>query len=82
MLVSYYEHQAYISLTVRIFTIQLKIENGVSTKISMAETAINFGSVEIKDISFLDDRSLLVLCVYSGELGYWICIQSELTFHR
>ncbi len=64
------------------FSIQMKIENGVSTKISMAETAINFGSIEINDISFLDDRSLLVLSVPSGKLDSQICVQSKLTFHR
>lgn len=52
---------------VRIFSVQMQVENGISTKRSMVETAIRFEDMEVRDLAFLDDRSLLVLHATEGK---------------
>jgi hypothetical protein len=48
----------------------MQVENGISTKRSMVETAIKFENMEIKDMAFFNDRSLLVLHVSEGKYHF------------
>jgi hypothetical protein len=48
----------------------MQVQNGVSSKRTMAETAIRFENTEIKDIAFLNDRSLFVLHVSEGKYRF------------
>lgn len=51
---------------VRLLSIEMRIENGISTKTSIEETSIMFDDADIKDIAFLDNYNLLVLCGLKG----------------
>ena len=48
----------------------MQVENGISTKESMVETAVGSENAEIKDIAFLNDRSLLLLRVSEGKCRF------------
>jgi hypothetical protein len=45
----------------------MQVENGISTKRSMVETAIKLENMEVRDIAFLDDHGLLVLQTPQGK---------------
>jgi hypothetical protein len=54
-------------LTVNIFSIQLLIENGISTQTSLYKITIDFDDVRILSLAFLDDQNLLVLAATNDE---------------
>ena len=61
----------------------MQVENGISTKKSMVETAVRFENAEIKDIAFLNDRSLLLLRASEGKCGFTFFISDlNLTVYR
>ena len=51
---------------VRLLSIEMRIEKGISTKTSIEETSIMFEDADIKDIAFLDNCNLLALCRFKG----------------
>jgi len=55
------------SSTVNLFSIQLRIENGISTQTSLTRATIDFHDVQITSMAFLDDQNLLVLAAANGE---------------
>jgi len=61
----------------------MQVENGISTKKSMVETAVGFENAEIKDIAFLNDRSLLLLRVSEGKCRFTFFVSDlNLTAYR
>jgi hypothetical protein len=61
----------------------MQVENGISTKKSMVETAVGFENAEIKDIAFLNDRSLLLLRVSEGKCRFTFFVSDlNLTVYR
>ena len=48
----------------------MQVENGISSKRTMVETAIKLENTEIKDIAFLNDRSLFVLHFSGGKYHF------------
>jgi anaphase-promoting complex subunit 4 len=60
----------------------MTIENGISTVQDVQTQAIQLGQGKIKDVKFLDDRTLLVLWKSSGELqslsSIWNCISPRI----
>lgn len=51
---------------VRLISIGMRIENGISARTSIEETSIVLDDAETKDIGFQDDFNLLVLCGRKG----------------
>jgi hypothetical protein len=63
----------------------MQVENGISTKKSMMETAVGFENAEIKDIAFLNDRSLLLLRASEGKCHFTFFVSDldlNLTIYR
>jgi len=50
-----------VTSVVRIISVEICIENGISKQKSISETAIKFDNMKVVDIAFLDDHRLLVL---------------------